>query len=278
MPTVSEILRQTGFSEDEIERLDNRATVAFSNVLTAAEQAREAAELAQRSNVQFYEDKIVPALTGWEMEQAQIEAARAQAEREANYYRAAAVAAGIVPGEESSPNRDGGARYVSGTEGGTPGSPTYLDPKALAAKFSDTAGMLTDIDYRYRKLYGDTMPIPPSQLIAEADAQKLDPKAYAEKRFNFSQREQELQAQRQRTHDADIAAKAAAERDKFWAERRGNNPDIRVPDGSSRYAELQRGVRAGEIPNPLKLTDQQRRAATRQQIHAEIAKREDGAA
>jgi hypothetical protein len=274
MPTVSEILRQTGFSDDEIARLDYRATTAFTNVLSAAEQAREAAELAQRSNVDFYETKIVPALTGWEQEQAQIEAARAKAEKEATYYRAAAVAAGIVPGED----RDVQGRYVSSTEGGTPGSPTYLDPNALAAKFSDTAGMLTDIDYRYRKLYGDTMPIPPSQLIAEADAQKLDPKAYAEKRFSFSQREQELQAQRQRAHDADIAAKAAAERDKFWAERRGNNPDIRVPDGSSRYAELQRGVRTGEIPNPLKMTDQQRRAATRQQIHAEIAKREDGVA
>jgi hypothetical protein len=130
MPTVQEMLKQSGLSDEQIAALDAKAIGAFSGVLTVAEQkeqaaqkahdeaarlaqaaeqakkesdqaaqqaaqAREAAEIAQRSNSQFYEETIAPALNNWGTEKANLEA-------QAAFYRAqneAARAAGFVPAE-----------------------------------------------------------------------------------------------------------------------------------------------------------------------------------
>jgi len=130
MPTVQEMLKQSGLSDEQIAALDAKAIGAFSGVLTTAEQkeqagqkaqeeavrlaqvaeqakkdsdqaaqqaaqAREAAELAQRSNSKFYEETIAPALNNWGTEKANLEA-------QAAFYRAqneSARAAGFVPAE-----------------------------------------------------------------------------------------------------------------------------------------------------------------------------------
>lgn len=339
MPTVLEILKQTGLSQEQIDAMDARAMTAFNSVLTTAETekktgtdaaakadadfkaataavakaekerqdaiaAREAAELAQRSNVDFYETKIVPGLTGWDEEKLKLENERTKALAEAAYYRTqneGARSGGFIPTDAPGyvapveKPRDGNGQYVA-NGGGTPGSPSFLNPTELAARFSDSAGMLTDIQWKYQSLYGSPMPISPSQLIREADAQKLDPKAYAEKRYNFSQREQELNAQRTAEHETKLKTEATAAEAKVWeekmkvreaefaakekqrAEQAGNNPDVRVPAGSSKYAEIKRAVETGERPNPLKMTDAQRRAATRNAIHSEIEQREGAVA
>lgn len=41
MPSVQEILRATGFSDEEIAKMDTRATSAFDRVLTEAQQERQ---------------------------------------------------------------------------------------------------------------------------------------------------------------------------------------------------------------------------------------------
>lgn len=109
MPTVQEILKQTGLSDEQIAALDAKAISAFGGVLTAAEQkeqtaqqaaqkaeqdrlvavdsakkaeeeraaaaaAREAAEVAQRSNAKFYDESIAPALNNWGNEKVQKDA------------------------------------------------------------------------------------------------------------------------------------------------------------------------------------------------------------
>ncbi len=56
--------------------------------------------------------------------------------------------------------------------------------------------------------------------------------------------------------------------------RGGNNPDVRVPAGSAKFTDIKRAVDQGERPNPLKMTDAQRKAATRNAIHAEIQERQ----
>lgn len=340
MPTVHEILRQSGFSQEQIEALDARAITAFGSVLTTAEGERttattaqakaeadfkaaqeavakaeqtrqeaiaekEKAELQYRSNVEFYDTKVVPGLTGWDEEKLKLENARIKAEAEAAFYRTQIQGAkdgGFVPldapgykAAEPDPTRDGNGRYVAGGNG-TPGSPTYLDPVKLAAQFSDKAAMLGNIEWKYRKLYNDVMPIAPSQLIAEADAQKLDPAVYAEKRFNFAGREQELNTQRQAERDAKLQADAAAVSDATWkakmdareaefaakekqrAEQAGSNPDVRMPAGSSKFTDLKRAEVQGEIKSPLKMTDAERRQQTRKMIHAEIDAREGAVA
>lgn len=343
MATVHEILKQSGFTQEQIDALDAKAISAFGGVLTTAENAqkaatdsvakaeadfkaakeavakaekdrqdaiaaREAAELAQRSNVDFYENKIVPGLTGWDEEKTKLENDRVKAQAEAAFYRTQAEGAkaggfipqeapGYVPPVQNDPARGTNGQYVPNANGGTPGSPTFMDPKQLASQFSNKAAELTDISWRYQSLNGGApMPIPPSQLIAEADAQKLDVKAYAEKRFQFSVREAELNAQRTRDHEAKIAADATAvakaeadsamkvreaewaAKEKKFAEQGGNNPDVRVPAGSAKFAEVKRAVDAGERPNPLKMTDAQRRAATTNAIRAEIQSREGAVA
>lgn len=334
--TVKDALRASGLSQEQIDAIDARALTFFDSTLTTAENekkvgtdaaakaaadfqaaneavakaekdrqeaiaAREAAELAQRSNVEFYETKIVPGLTSWDEEKIRLENERVKAASEAAFYRTqaeAAKAGGFIPSDApgyvapvADPSKGG---YVANGNNGTPGSPTYLDPTKLAAEFSSKAGLLSDIQWKYQQLYGKPMDISPTQLIREADAQKLDPSAYAEKRFSFSQREQELNAQRQAERDAKLQAEAAAKSDAEWkakmdareaeftakeklrAEQSSNNPDLRTPSGSSKFAEIKRAEIQGDIKSPLKMTDAERRAQTRKMIHAEIDAR-DGA-
>lgn len=342
MPTVKEILKASGFTDERIAEMDAAAMTAFGNVLTAAETdrttataaqakadadfkaateavaraeqarqeaiaAKEQAELQGRSNVEFYETKVVPGLTSWDEEKTRLENERVKAASEAAYYRTQVEGAksggfiptdapGYVPPAANEPKRDANGQYVAGG-GGTPGSPTFIDPKEVYKRAGDGMAMISDIDWKYRSLYGgQPLPISPSQLIAEADAQKLDPKAYAERRFGFTQREQELTAQRTAEHEAKLRAEATATESKVWeekmkvreaefaakekqlSERAGNNPDVRSPAGSSKYADIKRAVETGERPNPLKMTDAQRRAATSKAIHSEIEAREGAVA
>lgn len=333
MPTVQEVLRQSGFTQEQIDAMDAKALNTFGTMVTSAETDRSAAAAAQaraeadlkaaheatakaeaerkaaieererielvgRSNTEFYETKIVPGLTGWDEEKTRLENERVQALAQAAFYRTqneGAKAGGFIPADAPGyvapkvEERDGQGRYVPG--GVTPGSPVF-DSKVLIKNFSDGAAMLSNIEWKYRKLYDGVMPIAPSQLIAEADAQKLSPEAYAEKRFNFSAREMELTTQRQREHEAKIAADASAAKDAEWdakmkaqeavylakekqrAEQSGNNPDVRMPAGSSKFVDIKRAVEANERPNPLKMTDAQRHAATTKAIHSEIQERE----
>lgn len=109
MPTVHEILKQSGLNDEQIAALDAKAIAAFTGVLSTAEQerqtaqqaaqkaeeerqaaaeaatkaeqerqaaaqAQEAAEVAQRSNRQFYDESIAPALNNWGNEKANLEA------------------------------------------------------------------------------------------------------------------------------------------------------------------------------------------------------------
>lgn len=334
--SVKDALKASGFTQEQIDAIDMRALTVFDVAMTTADSDRAAATAAQvkadadfkaateavakaeqarqdaiaakdlaelqgRSNTEFYEQKIVPGLTSWDEEKTKLENERVKAMAEAAFYRTqneGAKAGGFIPTDAPGfvpPVADPKPGYVPGA-GGTPGSPTFMDANKLAAQFSDKAAVLTNIDWRYRKLYGDVMPIAPSQLIAEADAQKMDPTAYAEKKFNFSGREAELNATRQREHEAKIAADATAAanaeadvrmkareaefaaKEKKFAEQGGNNPDVRTPQGSAKFTEIKRAVEQGERPNPLKMTDAQRRAATRNAIHSEIDAREGAVA
>jgi hypothetical protein len=130
MPTVKEILKQTGLTDDQITALDAKVVNAFGGVLTTAEQehaaaqqaaakaeqeraaaqtaaekaeqdrvaalaAQEAAEVAKRANAEFYDQSIAPALNNWGTEKSNLEAQVA-------YYKAqneGARAAGFIPAE-----------------------------------------------------------------------------------------------------------------------------------------------------------------------------------
>jgi len=283
MATVAQILKDSGFTDEQIAGMEPKAITAFTSVLTEADKqraeakaARDAAELAKRSNIDFYDTQIAPSLVAWEEEKQRIENERATAAAQAAFYRTQneqARASGFIPADAPGyqQSRDNQGRYVSGAPGSTPGSPTF-NVNEFAAKAGAGLAQISDIDWKYRSLFdGKPMPVSPSELIRQADARRLDPMTYANQAFGFDKREQELAQQRQEAHDSAIAAKAVAENDRKWAERVGSNPDLRRPQENVKMSEVQRGVKAGNIPDPLMLNDQQRRAQTAQMIRKELA-------
>lgn len=344
MPTLAEILQQTGFTKEQIEALDPKLSTALTGYMSSAEQkekeavaaaakaeadrkaaeesarqaealkaaakaAQDAAELEKRSNVEFYETKVMPGLLGFEEEKKQIELARINAASEATFYKNQVEElkkAGLLPSsspnfvmptntpgnDNNNQNRDGQGRFVAGNSG----SPTFVNPAEIAGKIGDVAGTITDIQWKYSTLFGKPLPIAPSQLIAQADAQKLSPMDYAARTFGFAQKEQEMAQAAAAAHDEQVKAAAIAARDaehkaeiekmraeaeaerKKLAERMmGNNPDVKVAT-TAKIAEVARAVKAGERKDPLKMTDAERRAATRNAIHQEIAARETAVA
>jgi len=309
MATVEDVLRESGFTSDEIAALSPKAITAFGGVLSTAERerqeaaaAREAAELAQRSNVDFYENKIAPSLTAWEEEKLKIDNERARTAAEAAFYRTQAEEArkaGFIPGDAPGfdaskfvpPNpgvqpRDGQGRYVAGA-GSTPGSPGYFDVNKVYERAGDAVSILTDIQWEHQRLFGAPMPISPSELIRQADAVKLDPKTYASRTFNWDTRRQQMQQEEEKKRADKIAAdaiapyelklkeadelrkKEVAETNRTWAERVGSNPDVRMPQ-PSKFADISRAVKANELPDPLTLNESQRRQLTATMIRKDL--------
>ena len=89
VPTLAEVLKQSGWTQAQIDALDAQAQTGLTNFVTgiyqtaeqkeqaaaesakkaeeervAAKAAQDAAELAQRANKQFYDETIMPSLTG----------------------------------------------------------------------------------------------------------------------------------------------------------------------------------------------------------------------
>jgi len=283
MPSVQDVLRESGFTDEQIAQLDGRAITAFSGVLTQAEQTRAQAELERQANIDFYENRIVPSLTTWDEEKQRIENEKARVAAEAAFYRTQAEqarSAGFIPTDaptfQASPQqRDTGGRYVAGAPGSTPGSPTFFDVNKVYDRAGDAISTIADIDWRYRQLFdGKPLPVSPSELIKAADARRLDPKIYADQVYGFTKREAELAEQRQKEHDDKIRKEAATDRDKYWAERVGSNPDVRRPMQSPQMVDIARATKAGTRQDPLMMSDTERRRATAVAIRTELAEAE----
>lgn len=272
MPTVQEILKQTGLSDEQITALDTKAVQAFTSVLSTAEQERQRAEVERRANAQFYAESIAPALDSWATEKANYDAQLGYYKSQIESARASGLEFAPPPGQQ----RDNQGRYVAGAPGGTPGSPTFTI-QDVRDGLGSTLGTLTDIQWKYQTLYGKPMPISPTELVRQAEAQRLDPATYAARTYQFAEKEAEQQRKTQEEHDAKIRADAEAARDRHWAEKMGSNPDVRIAQ-SSRYADVQRAVKAGERPDPLMLNEQQRKQATRQAIRTEVIENESNSA
>jgi hypothetical protein len=140
MPTVQEILKQSGLNDEQIAAVDAKVMAGVTGVLTAAEQAqhtaqeaaakanadllatqqaqekadkerqaavqeKEAAETIKRANEQYYAESIVPALNTWGTEKANLEAEiafyRKQNETARNSGFIAAEAPKFTPPEAS---------------------------------------------------------------------------------------------------------------------------------------------------------------------------------
>lgn len=340
MPTVQDILKQSGFTDEEIATWDAKKLAALGNTWTSVEQtaaqkeqaateaatkaeqerkaateavakaeqervaaskAQEAAEVAKRANEQFYAESVAPALNTWASEKSNKEA-------EIAFYKTQLEGArtnGFVPTDApkftppeivppANQARDNQGRYVANAPGGTPGSPTFT-MQDVRDGLGSTLGTLTDIQWKYQTLYNKPMPISPTELVRQADAVKLDPAAYAARTFQFQEREAEIARKAAEDHDAKIKAEATAPYEARLAEAKkageeavkakvreltekfSSNPDVRIAQ-PSRFADVARAVKAGERPDPLMLNESQRKMATRQAIHSEIAENAGNAA
>jgi len=281
MTTLDEVLQRAGYTASQIQGLDPRVTSAFNSVLTeaskerqAAQQARDAAELAQRSNVEFYENKIVPSLNQWESEKAAQDARQANITAEAAFYKTQNEEArrlGFIASD--APGYNGSPGYVAGAPGGTPGSPSF-NVQEVYSRAGDAIGILSDIQWEHQRLFNAPLPLSPSELVRKADQAHVDPRTYAARTFNWDQRKQEMEKKAQEDHDNKIRSEAIRERDQHWAERTGSNPDIRLGQ-DTRYDSIQRARRAGEVPDPLALNDEQRRQVTAQMIRKDMMQEQE---
>ncbi len=199
MPTIQEVLKQSGMTDEQIAALDAKVVQGLAQwgdtVIQTATQKDEAAALKERQVRDVIAKEINPALNSWENEKA------AYAAREAAYQKAfeAAKAGGFVPPEinisvPGSPTldtqpRDPQGRYVPNANP-VPGSPNF---EQFQEKVGTVMGTIADLQWKYQSLFGSMMPDSPTKLLQEAAQQHMNPVEYAAKKYNFAAKEQEVQ-------------------------------------------------------------------------------------
>jgi hypothetical protein len=324
MASVAEILKASGLTDEQIAALDAKALTAFNGVLTTAEQerataaesarkaeeeraaakaAQEAAELAQRANKEFYDQTIMPSLTGWEDKEKQYAQEIANAKALAAFYEAqnkAAKESGFIAADAPAfnptsvviPARDGNGKFVANSPGGTPGSPTFRMEEVedrLGKGLDNSVWALQE----YQRLSGGQfLPDSISILAQEAMANKLPFKDYVARKYDFASKASALQAKAE-AEKADAIAKAAIApyeeklkaKDAEWqkkleetakqiSERGGNNPDVRRA-AISNYPEVKKAVQEGTRKDPLSMTKEERQVEMRRQIQADVSANEE---
>jgi hypothetical protein len=265
MKTVEEILKESGLTDEQIKALDAKVVSGLTTVVTSSNSDLEKSELARRAQQQQYDQVIAPALDGWANEKANLEA-------QTNYYKTLAEKAkegGFLPGTEpfkppvAAAARDEGGKFVAGDTG----SPKFVENLRMEA--ATAISTIMDVQWRYQSLYGKPMPDSPTALIKEASDNRMPTIQYIAKKYDFAGKEAAMAADaKKKETDAAVAA-ALAENDKKWAEKVGSNPDVRRAE-ASKFSEINKAVKAGTRPDPLKMTEQERDASTRRNIQAEV--------
>jgi membrane-associated HD superfamily phosphohydrolase len=273
MPTVQEILKDSGLTDEQITALDAKVTGAFTQVLSSASQTLEQAELAKRAQAQQYDESIAPALDAWANEKTQKDA-------EIAFYRAqleGAKAGGFIPTTApgtpapttSVPGRNPNGTFVAGNNP-VPGSPTYMTKEEGFNAVTTATWFISE----YMRLNNGSPPPDSLEALAnEAAAQRMPLKVYVEKKYEFPAKREAIKVADQKKHDDSIRSEEREKTTKEITERLGSNPMIRQAE-TSRFSVLDKAVKDGERPNPLKQTREQRHQATRQAIQKEIAANE----
>lgn len=275
MPTVAEILKASGYTDAEITAIDARSMSGFTNLLTAADQAqksaneaREAAELADRSQKSLYADKIVPALNEWGSEKATLEAQvafyKTQAESAKSAGFIAKDAPGYVPPANGEPARNANGTFVANANN-VPGSPAFMTKEEGFKAVSNATFVISE----HMRLFGQPAPDDIETLVSEANQQRMPFREYAAKKYNFEGKKQEIAAAREKESRDKLVADTIAERDRWHAERMGSNPMVR-PGEASHFSELRKGIDSKQLKDPLSMSKEERHNATAQLIHKDI--------
>lgn len=285
--TVQEVLKQTGMTDEQIAALDSKVVAGFTTVLstatqaeTAAAAAKEAAELAQRAQQELYRDQIAPALDNWATEKANKDAEIAFYRTQMESARSAGFIPRDAPGYTAPATQNPGVnvpqqdpatgRFVPGANS-VPGSPAYMTPQQTYAAVTNATWLINE----HMRLHGAPLPDEIDTVLKEANDRRLDFRTYAAQKYKFDDKRAEIAANAQKAHDDKIRAEVAAAKDKEWAEKVGNNPNVRTPVVSS-YADVAKAVASGQRKDPLTLTEAQRREQTRDYITTAIAQQTAG--
>ena len=327
MITLAEVLLKSGWTQEMIDALDAKAKTGLTDYVTGIEQtaaqkektaselavkaeadrkaqevaaaaaktAQDAAELQQRSVKEFWDNTYNPGVAAWEAERAKLAKAAIDASAEAAFYKAQRTTLvdtlGIKP--EDAPVFSPAAVTPPAVDPNkTPGTPTFTI-NDVRDQLGTSLGTVANIQWEYQTLYGKPMPISPTELLRQSEANKFkDPATYANSIFKFSERREEIRLADAKAHDEGIAAAAVAAKDiehkaelkkiqdesnakeKLRAEQIGSNPDVHRPPGSGKFTELQRAQKAGERKDPTRMTPQERHQTSLDNIHKALEERQ----
>jgi hypothetical protein len=325
MITLAEVLLKSGWTQEQIDALDAKAKTGLTDWATgietsaaekerlateaavkaeadrktaeaqaaAAKTAQEAAELAQRSTDDFWKQTYNPGVAAWEAERTKLAKAAADKAAEAAFYKTQRTSyldtLGIKP--EDAPVFTPAAPVVV-VPPVTPGTPTFTINDAKN-EIGTALGTVANIQWEYQTLYGSPMPISPTALLAQAEANKFkDPATYANQLWKFSEKRAEI-AKAKYQSELDAAAKVASDaKDAEWkaksdareaeiaaqmrkiAEGQGSNGDVKTPPGSAKFSELQRQQKSGERKDPTRMTLAERRQTSLDNIHKAVEERQ----
>lgn len=265
MPTVQEVLKATGLTDDEIKALNPKLVEGVTTLVSSAQQEREAAELAKRSVEQTLANDINPALDKWANDKAAQASENAALRAALNAAKEGGFNMPEFLNNEKPKGPDG--KFVAGSNE-VPGSPKFVEN--LRNEAAVAVSSIMDLNWRHQTLFGKPMPDSPTTLIREAAAQRLDPITYASKKYDFAGRETTIKAEEQKKHDDAIRAEAKAESDKAWAEKVGSNPNIR-PAQASEFSKIEKAVKAGERKDPTMMSRDERHRQTQKAIMQDVS-------
>lgn len=276
MPSIEEVLKATGLSDEQIKALDAKVVQGLTQwgdgIVGTSNQLKEAAELKERQVRDMIAKEVNPALNNWENEKA------AYAAREAAYKQAfeAAKAGGFIApdinvqiptsptSDPNNPPRNAQGQFVAG-QNPIPGSPQYLTPQQALRLQNESLWLVGE----HMRLHGQPLPDDLETIIKEADAQHMSFRDYASKKYNFDAKRQEFAAKKTADERAALTKEIESKVRQEYAEKNGNNAGIR-PAVTSEYSQVSKAVQAGTRPDPLKQTRDERARTTREMIDKDL--------
>jgi hypothetical protein len=270
MPTVAEIFKSQGMTDEQIAALDQKVIQGFTQVLSTADQAKEAAELKERQLKDYVATQINPMLDEYGTKNTNLSA-------EAAFYKAQAEAAnanGFLPADApgyaatAAPRDPSTGQYVAGGNA-VPGSP---DLKQYESKIGQAVFTLADLQWRYQSLFGRPMPESPSQLAQEAAAQHMSTVDYAAKKYGFAQKEQEVAAKTRQEEIDRIVNEKVSEHKRQIAERQAN-PMLAAAE-TSQFSQSRKAVAEKKQADPLMQSKEERHQTTLANIHRDMQEKE----
>jgi len=167
------------------------------------------------------------------------------------------------------PPRNAAGEFVAGRNI-VPGSPQYMTREEGFRALSNTQWVVTE----HMRLHNGAPPPDDLETLSnEAVSQRMPLRDYAAKKYGFAEKREAIKAAEQKKHDDAIRTEVEAKVNKDWAEKVGNNPNIRVAQ-TSQFATVIKAVKDGTRPDPVKMTQAERHASTQRAIQKDITERE----